>query len=343
MTDALTPALTQAQSQALMQALKSALNAIPESAPVAVALSGGADSAAMAIVAARVCQASDRPLHFFHVHHGLFAQADAWVDQVRALADLLNTPLLVEYVEVAQDSGLGIEGAARESRYTALIAMAEKQQSRALLLAHHRQDQAETVLLRLLRGAGVQGLAAMQADTERKGLRMLRPFLDIDRDDLLAYVASFTQQTGWSPVQDPSNTDSKYARGALRSGLIPVLQAHWPAWQQTLTRHARQAAETVEILDEVAASDLAGLDPDPLDLSFSLKLWRELSHARQALVLRYWLQRQGIAMPGDRRLADLLRQLRQLHALGHDRDLLWQHGQIALRCRQGRVLIAALQ
>jgi len=224
-----------------------------------------------------------------------------------------------------------------------LFALAAQHQTQALLLAHHRQDQAETVLLRLLRGAGVQGLAAMQADTERQGLRMLRPFLDIDRADLLALMASFTQQTGWVPIQDPSNTDPKYARGAFRSGLIPVLQAHWPAWQQTLTRHARQAAETIEILDEVAASDLAGLDLDPSNQSFSLKRWRELSQPRQALVLRYWLQQQGVAMPGDRRLADLLRQLRQLHALGHDRDLLWQHGQTELRCRQGRVLLAAVQ
>ena len=329
--------------QALSNALQAALKDLPEHAPVAVALSGGVDSAAVAIAAARVCQGSARPLHFFHIHHGLFAQADAWVQHVRALAALLITPLRVEYVNVAQDSGLGIEGAARESRYAALFAMARQHQSQALLLGHHRQDQAETVLLRLLRGAGVQGLAAMQADTERQGLRMLRPFLDIDRADLLAFVAPFTQLTGWSPIHDPSNTDPKYARGAFRSALIPILQVHWPAWQQTLTRHARQAAETVEILDEVAQSDLAGLDPDPADQSFSLKLWRELSQPRQALVLRYWLQGQGVAMPGDRRLADLLRQLRQLHALGHDRDLLWQHGQIALRCRQGRVLLAAAQ
>jgi tRNA(Ile)-lysidine synthase len=333
----------QAMPQALSQALQAALKGLPDGAPVAVALSGGADSASMAIAAALDCQATARPLHFFHIHHGLFVQADAWVEQVRALADLLDTPLHVAYVQVAQDSGLGVEGAARESRYAALFAMARQQQSQALLLGHHRQDQAETVLLRLLRGAGVQGLAAMQADTERQGLRMLRPFLDIDRADLLAFVAAFSQQTGWSPVQDPSNVDPKYARGAFRSTLIPVLQAHWPAWQQTLTRHARQAAETVEILDEVAASDLAGLDPDSTDQSFSLKLWRGLSQPRQALVLRYWLQRQGVAMPGDRRLADLLRQLRQLHALGHDRDLLWQHGQIALRCRQGRVLLVVPQ
>ena len=330
-------------TEQLKQALQSALSRLPEHAPVAVALSGGADSAALAIVAAQVCQATKRPLHFFHIHHGLLAQADGWVEQVRALACLLNTPIEVVYVKVAQNSGLGIEGAARESRYAALVSMAARHQTQALLLAHHRQDQAETVLLRLLRGAGVRGLAAMQPDTERHGLRMLRPFLDLDRADLVAYVADFTRQTGWLPIQDPSNTDPKYARGALRSELIPVLQTHWPAWQQTLTRHARQAAETVEILDEVAASDLAGLDIDLLDQSFSLKLWRELSHARQALVLRYWLQQQGVAMPGDRRLADLLRQLRELHALGHDRDLLWQHGQTELRCRRGRVVLAALQ
>ena len=330
-------------TESLTQALQARLKTLPEHAPVAVALSGGADSAALAIAAAKICQATARPLHFFHIHHGLFAQADIWVEQVRELSQLLQTPLEVRRVEVAQDSGMGIEGAARASRYAALVEMASRHQTQAILLAHHRQDQAETVLLRLLRGAGIQGLAAMQADTERHGLRLLRPFLDIDRAELLAYVAAFTQKTQWLPVQDPSNTDPKYARGAFRSSLIPALQAHWPAWQQTLTRHARQACEAVEILDEVAASDLANLDPDPVTKSFSLKLWRALSPARQALVLRYWLQQQGVAMPGDRRLADLLRQLRQLHALGHDRDLLWQHGQTELRCRQGRVLLVALQ
>lgn len=327
----------------LTQALQATLKSLPEHAPVAVALSGGADSAALAIAAARVCQGSARPLHFFHVHHGLFAEADAWVEQVRTLAQLLQTPLDVVFVKVAQDSGLGLEGAARASRYKALLEMTVRNQTQALLLAHHRQDQAETVLLRLLRGAGVHGLAAMQADTSREGLRLLRPFLDIERAQLLAYVEEFSKTTAWLPVQDPSNTDPKYARGAFRASLIPVLQAHWPAWQQTLTRHARQAAETIEILQEVAASDLAGLDLDSSTNSFSLKLWRLLSPARQASVLRYWLQLQGVAMPGDRRLADLLRQLRQLHALGHDRDLLWQHGDIELRCRQGRVALAALQ
>lgn len=330
-------------STLLTQALQASIQGLSEHTPIAVAFSGGADSAALAITAAEVCQASERPLHFFHIHHGLNPDADAWVEQARALARLVNIPIDVEYVEVAQDSGLGIEGAARASRYIALAAMAKRHGIATLLLAHHRQDQAETVLLRLLRGAGVSGLAAMRADTSRQGLHLLRPFLDIERAELLNCVAKFSTQHGWQAVQDPSNTDPHYARGALRAKLLPVLQTYWPAWQQTLTRHAGQAAQTIEILDEVAANDLATLDLQPTDGSFSLKLWRALSPARQTLVLRYWLQQQQVAMPGDRRLADLMRQLRQLHALGHDRDLLWQHGQTTLRCRQGRVLLVASQ
>ena len=95
------------------------------------------------------------------------------------------------------------------------------------------------------------------------------------------------------------------------------------------------------MLTEVAAADLESLELDPQDRSFSLLRWRALSHARQVLVLRHWLQMQDVAMPGERRLADLLRQLRQLHALGHDRELLWQHGAVAVRCKQGRVLLSS--
>ena len=330
-----------ALSQILEDALLQALAPLPSQAPVAVALSGGADSGALAIAATVVCRRSNRPLYFFHIHHGLFAQAEAWLDQVCELARLLAVPLELRRVHVAQDSGLGLEGAARQARYAALAELSAQHQVQALLLAHHRQDQAETVLLRLLRGAGVHGLAAMHADTQREGLRLLRPWLDIERAVLLAQVDSFTRQTGWLPVTDPSNVDPHYARGALRAELLPVLQKYWPAWEQTLSRHARQSAEAAEVLDEVAQLDLASLDPQREDGSFCLRRWRALSAARQALVLRYWLQQQGVAMPGDRRLADLMRQLRQLHALGHDRDLLWQHGQTELRCRKGRVMLAA--
>ncbi len=321
-------------------ALRDALARLPAHAPVAVALSGGVDSAALAIVAATVCRDQGRGLHLFHIHHGLFPQADDWTARVQVLAQQLTVPLRVCQVQVEQGLGLGVEAAAREARYTALAEMAARVGVVALLLAHHRQDQAETVLLRLLRGTGVRGLAAMQPDAQRAGMRLLRPWLDLDREHILTLVDRYAHQTGWQPVQDPSNIDPSYARGALRKELLPVLHKFWPAWAVTLSRHARQSGEAADILDEVARDDLAGLHPDPVDGSFSLKDWRLLSAGRQALVLRYWLHGQGTAMPSDRRLAELLRQFRQLHALGHDRELLWQHGSRVVRCVRGRVILS---
>jgi tRNA(Ile)-lysidine synthase len=269
------------------------------------------------------------------------SQADGWVVHLQKFSQELNIPLHVRHVQVDLAAGLGVEGAARDARYTALAQLCLEHDVAALLLGHHRQDQAETVLLRLLRGTGVSGLAAMQVDVQRGGMRLLRPWLEVERAELLAVAQAYEQRTGWSAVQDPSNTDPKYARGALRSALAPVLNTYWPAWCQTLVRHAKQAGEANEVLAEVAALDLAALDVKPEDQSFGLLPWRALSAARQALVVRHWLQEQGVAMPGERRLAELLRQLRQLHALGHDRELLWQHGSITVRCKKGRVVVSA--
>ena len=321
--------------------LKTALFALAPQAPVAVALSGGADSVALALVAAEHCANTSRPLYFFHVHHGLMSQADAWVEHLQKFSQDLKVPLHVRHVQVDLAAGLGVEGAARDARYTALAQLCLEHGVAAMLLAHHRQDQAETVLLRLLRGSGVAGLAAMQSDVQREGMRLFRPWLDVDRAELLAVAHAYEQRVGWAAVQDPSNTDPKYARGALRYALAPVLDAYFPAWRQTLVRHAKQAGEVNELLAEVAALDLAALDVNPEDQSFSLLPWRVLSPTRQAMVVRHWLQGQGVAMPGERRLADLLRQLRQLHALGHDRELLWQHGAVAVRCKQGRVVLSS--
>ena len=320
--------------------LAKALGPLAPQAPIAVALSGGSDSVALALIAAEHCVHIKHPLYFFHIHHGLMVQADAWVVHLRQFSQALNIPLQVRHVQVDLAAGLGIEGAARHARYLALAQLCAEYGVAALLLAHHRQDQAETVLLRLLRGTGVSGLAAMRADAQRGGMRLLRPWLEVERAELLAVTQAYEQRTGWAAVQDPSNTDPTYARGALRSALAPVLNTYWPAWCQTLVRHAKQAGEANEVLAEVAALDLAALDVKSEDQSFSLFAWRALSAARQALVVRHWLQEQGVAMPGERRLAELLRQLRQLHALGHDRELLWRHGAVAVLCKQGRVVLS---
>ena len=327
--------------EAPLRALQQALANIPSDQAVAVALSGGTDSVALALVAAHICTQRAQPLYFFHIHHGLMPEADAWAEHLSELSRALAVPLNVRHVHVDLGQGMGTEASAREARYQALASLASEHQVAAILLAHHQQDQAETVLLRLLRGAGVLGLSAMQEDVERQGLRLLRPLLEVERADLVAIARDYASRTGWHAVEDPSNADPQYKRGAFRTELVPVLEQHWPAWRQTLVRHARQAADVSEILDEVAALDWQTLEPDASGQSFSLKTWRNLSPARQALVLRYWLALQQVAMPGERRLADLMRQLRQLHALGHDRALLWQHGSHTVRCLRGRVSLSS--
>jgi len=278
-------------------------------------------------------------IKLFHIHHGLYEQADQWARDVRQLAEQLGVFVVIQHVQVDQNLGLGVEGAARDARYAAFVDMAREHGVDAILLAHHKQDQAETVLLRLLRGTGVQGLAAMKPDHVRRGLRLIRPWLDIDRSVILRFVAALKDEIGCSVVQDPSNSDVRYARGALREQVIPALRQRWPTWVDALTRHARQAAQATQILNEVAADDFSHLEPAPDGASFSLKLWRELSPARQTLVLRFWLQEQGVQMPSERRLAELMRQLRQLHALGHDRSLEWKHGATVVSCVQGRVAV----
>jgi tRNA(Ile)-lysidine synthase len=321
-------------------------------AGVAVAVSGGTDSAMLAVYAAAVVaempgqrgDASGKAggggpaLHIFHVHHGLYPQADDWAARVEDLGRTLNVPVHVARVRVESD-GAGIEAAARMARYGALADLARTHGVGHILLAHHRNDQAETVLLRLLRGAGMGGMAAMAPATQRDGITYLRPWLDLERQDILLAAGDYTARTGWTPVDDPSNADPRYTRAAVRTLLAPVLDERWPGWQAIVTRHARLVGEAVEVLDEVARTDLDGLELADQGRSFALARWRELSPARQAHVLRYWLSVHGARMPSEARLAELLRQLRQLHALGHDRQLVWTHGRHQVRCVRGRVLI----
>ncbi|WMD23871.1 tRNA lysidine(34) synthetase TilS [Achromobacter seleniivolatilans] len=320
-----------------MRGALSALPALP--ARVAVAISGGADSAMLAVHAAAVARELGIGLALFHVHHGLQDAADEWSRQVQALASLLSVPVFEARVDVAQASGKGIEAAAREARYAALAQLAGTHGTSHVLLAHHRNDQAETVLLRLLRGTGLAGMAAMAAVSQRDGVCYLRPWLTVDREAILEAANAVQAATGWRAVQDPTNSDPHYTRAALRELLAPVLDSRWPGWRGIVARHAGHMAQAAEILEEVAQEDFAQLDASPDGNSFSLQAWRSLSPARQAQVLRYWLERNGARMPTDARMRDLLRQLRELHSLGHDRQLRVEQAGHVIRCHRGRVWV----
>jgi len=320
----------------LSAALRAAL-AGDAGARVAVAVSGGADSAMLAAHAAPLARELGIELLLFHVHHGLQAAADGWADHVQALGRILGVPVHTAQARVETASGLGIEAAARDARYAALAELAARHGVGCILLAHHQGDQAETVLLRLLRGTGLEGMAAMAPRMPRDGIVYLRPWLAQERAAILAAAAAFAARHDWRPVQDPTNADPRYTRAAVRELLAPVLDARWPGWRARLASHARHMSEAASILDEVARADLAALEPSADLRSFALAPWRALPPARQAHVLRHWLRSQGAAMPTEARLADLLRQLRQLHSLGHDRQMRVVHARHVVRCERGRV------
>ncbi|WP_409929339.1 tRNA lysidine(34) synthetase TilS [Bordetella genomosp. 13] len=324
-----------------MQApVRAALRGLPQGTQcIAAAVSGGADSAMLALAAAHAARGLGLDLILFHIHHGLQAQADDWAAHVQALGLLLGVPVKQARVRVSDDMGKGIEAAARLARYEALAVLAGQAGASHVLLGHHQDDQAETVLLRLLRGTGLEGMAAMSPLSRRDGLCYLRPWLGVPRAAIREAAAAFVGQRGWQPVEDPTNTDARYTRAAVRTQLKPVLDARWPGWQAIVARHARHMAEAAEVLAEVARADLEGLDFSRRDASFSLAAWRGLSAARQLLVLRHWLAEQGLPMPSDARLAELGRQLRQLHALGHDRNLRVTHAGRVIACVGGRVVV----
>lgn len=322
----------------LLRDLQAALPCLRAGTAVGVALSAGADSAMLALHAAQAARTQGWMVHCFHIHHGLQTQADAWLGQAHRLAALLQVSCHSRRVRV-DIQGLGMEAAAREARYGALAELAALAGVQHVLLAHHLDDQAETVLLRLLRGAGPDGLAAMAPATPRDGLIYHRPWLDEPRARILACAARFAAGTGWQPVQDPSNGDAHYARGMVRTQLAPLLDARWPAWRRTLGRHARQARELALWQADASAQDFARLDPAPDGRSFSLLAWRALPAVRQAPVLRYWLRQLGLRMPADARLQAWLRQFREVHALGHDRAVRLRHVDVWIVVQRGRVAV----
>ena len=324
------------EDSTLLGPLHAVLDAI-DADNIAIGVSGGADSAMLLVAAGQIAAQQNKTIHAVHVHHGLVDTADAWAAHTAALARQVGVAFHFLPVLVAADSGKGTEAAARLARYTAFGGWAINHDCHHMLLAHHRDDQAETMLLRLLRGAGVQGMSGMAARTQRGTLQLYRPWLDVNRSSILEAAARYETQTGWAPVQDPTNRDQKYTRAAVRTLLTPILNARWPQWQGNLLRHARVMAESSLLLQDLGEMDLSHCQLTEDGFSFSLARWRQLPQHRQANVLRQWLLRHHIPMPTEARLNQWLHQLRQVHALGHDRNILLKHQGCHIVCRRGQV------
>ncbi|RON56932.1 tRNA lysidine(34) synthetase TilS [Pseudomonas frederiksbergensis] len=253
-----------------------------------IAFSGGLDSTVLLHLLAHLAKTESLPaLSAIHVHHGLQAAADAWPEHCRSVCDALGVPL--EVVRVQVQPGASLERAARDARYGAFIAATHAND--VLLTAQHRDDQAETLLFRLLRGAGVRGLSGMPGERVLGQGHLLRPLLEVTRAELEAYAA--LHQLSW--IEDPSNEDRQFSRNYLRHQVFPVLTERWPQAQATMARSAAHLREAQELLDELAQIDLveAGSrsDFDWLGLpSLNLAVLEKLSAARQRNVLSYWLK-----------------------------------------------------
>ena len=293
----------------MTQSFDAAIQAFAPTLPVAVGLSGGADSTALLLACARRWPGQVQAIH---VHHGLQAAADGFEQHCVALCQSLGVPLWIERLDARHAPGQSPEDAARQARYKAFeaVALASKAQAaiQSIAVAQHADDQVETLLLALSRGAGVAGLAAMPARWERAGLAWHRPLLQVEGE----HVRNWLRLQGQAWVEDPTNTDERYTRNRIRAQLLPVLDAAFPAFRDTFARSAANAAQAAELLEDLARQDLAVVGMPP-----QIILLQGLSRSRQANVLRHWLRHLHHTTPAAAQLNELLDQVAACTTRGH--------------------------
>jgi tRNA(Ile)-lysidine synthase len=293
-------------------------------------LSGGIDSVVLLHLLRGAAVKSRIELAALHVNHQINPAAAGWARFCRAYCKQLGVALTVVKVNVAREASL--EAAARRARYAAFAALPAD----FVALAHNLDDQAETVLLQLLRGAGVKGVSAMPVVRgEDRGLRteinsksksrlvlspqssvlkpgILRPLLDVPRSEIEVYARKYKLE--W--IEDDSNADVDFDRNFMRHRVLPIVAERFPAYRKTLARASRNFAEAADLLDELARTD-AAVDGDALNI---VKL-RALSVARAKNAIRYFLATHGVIMPSETRLTECVRQIRQARASGMAIDL----------------------
>lgn len=348
--------------QAIIDTLSDVQNELPEN--IAVAFSGGLDSMVLLHALSQCISANNKlkdiRCYALHIHHGLSAHADQWLAFCQTQALARHFIFVGHHVQLTNIAEHGVEQAARQARYTALQALCRQKDITMLLAAHHQDDQAETLLLQLIRGAGVAGLAAMSTKIllADKRTELIRPLLSLSRQQL----AEYAQCHHLPYIDDESNYDQRYARNAIRHEILPKLEKIRAGCRATLARTATVLAEAQTILDEVAQADLTmhqkSVDLSPhrptsdhgsaVDFEKNLVLsiypdklichhLRQLSSARRANLLRYWLNAKGLRAPSQARLAEMLKQF----LADADTRATIQHDGHALHLWRGQIWLEA--
>jgi len=289
--------------------LDDALRVFSPPLPLAVGYSGGADSTALLLASAEKWPGQVRAVH---VHHGLQAAADGFASHCEAFCAQLQVPLRVIRVQARHASGESPEDAARKARYEAFRVFAQEERAltaiKSIALAQHADDQVETMLLALSRGAGLPGLSAMPASWQRDGLAYHRPLLQVPAPEIRTWLA----RRGAAFIEDPTNTDERFTRNRIRARLLPALAEAFPQFRETFARSAQHAAQAQALLLEVAREDLQVLGNPP-----AIKALQGLSPARQANALRAWLRDFHQAAPSAAQLEQLLSQVAVCTTRGH--------------------------
>lgn len=309
----------------MAQTLEKALADFSPGLPFAVAFSGGADSTALLLACAQRWPGQVRAVH---IHHGLQDAADGFETHCRTLCEHSGVPLLVRRVQAEHVPGQSPEDAARQARYAALAEALQTEwpDVHDVAVAQHADDQVETLLIALSRGAGLPGLASMPSQWQRLGLNWHRPFLAVPG----AALRDWLRERGQAWVEDPTNSNEQFTRNRIRARLLPVLAEAFPAFRDTFARSASHAAQAQEVLDEVATQDFARVGDPP-----RIAALQALSRARQALVLRHWLRIGHATTPSTAQLNELLDQVAACTTRGHRLHLKVGQGHVL---RQGAVL-----
>ena len=291
------------------------------SSPVAVAYSGGADSTALLLMLA---QQHPGQVQAIHIHHGLQAAADDFAAHCTAFCAALCVPLQVVHVDANAQTGQSPEDAARRARYAALSGEVRRLNSalantnkvqvaiKSVAIAQHADDQIETLLLALSRGAGLPGLSAMPAVWQRDDIEFVRPLLGMTSHEIRSYLAGLgltarhpgSANVGQGWVEDPTNLDKQFTRNRIRHDLIPALQNTFPQFRQTFARSASHAAVAQSLLTQVAIEDIARTGTPP-----RIAALQDLTPERRGNVLRHWLKTTHQASPSTAQLAELQSQI----------------------------------
>ena len=277
----------------------------PIAGRVAVAFSGGADSTALLLAA---CVAYPDRVVAIHINHQLQTAADDFEAHCVTTCRALAVPLEVRRVTVDCGRRQSLEAQARAVRYDTLVTVAKQVNAAVVLLAQHAQDQLETVLIALSRGAGLPGLSGMAPRFERSGVTFLRPILSVQGQQIRAWL----DRCSHAYVDDPSNQDTQFTRNRIRHAVLPALEGALPGIATAAARTAQHAAQAQVLLDELAAADAAAVGIPP-----RIKSLQALSAPRQANLLRWWLSGIPLATPSAAQLAELMGQIAACTTRGH--------------------------